>query len=457
MNDRRKREWADRVDRVVEGLLSAEELACFHADVVRDPVLRAFYVEHVWLHGALLADRARLPELLAVSPPVAMGGRWRWFAGLGLAASAVFFGFWGGSEATREKYYATIVQAEHATWAGSTLPTLTSSRLGAGVVSLVEGVAVVRFASGAVVTLEAPTTLEIVSAMLCRLPEGSITAEVPPSAHGFTVQTPDLTVVDLGTRFGVTASSTGHSHVFVFEGEVELEDSRRGLVRKLPQGKAYHVATDLISPSSEPNRPDPSPVIDGWTSIATSFGRGADGYVRRGYAAPTGGEPLLMVKHSTLLLSRNNERRAILTFDLSALQVAKINEVQLLLDPEPSGYGFVTMVPDSRFAVYGVRSSAGAGWSEASVTWDTLPGTDDTGVLLEQVERVAEFWLPRGGSGAPFTIRSEALATFVRGCPAGLATFLIVRETGETDPTGLVHAFASKEHPTARPPTLRVR
>ena len=74
MNDRRKREWADRVDRVVEGLLSAEELACFHADVVRDPVLRAFYVEHVWLHGALLADRARLPELLAVSPPVAVGG-----------------------------------------------------------------------------------------------------------------------------------------------------------------------------------------------------------------------------------------------------------------------------------------------------------------------------------------------------------------------------------------------
>ena len=38
-----------------------------------------------------------------------------------------------------------------------------------------------------------------------------------------------------------------------------------------------------------------------------------------------------------------------------------------------------------------------------------------------------------------------------------LVSFLIVRETGETDPSGLAHGFASKEHPTARPPTLRLK
>ena len=36
------------------------------------------------------------------------------------------------------------------------------------------------------------------------------------------------------------------------------------------------------------------------------------------------------------------------------------------------------------------------------------------------------------------------------------AVYALVRETGETDSTGLVHDFASKEHPTARPPTLRL-
>jgi hypothetical protein len=39
----------------------------------------------------------------------------------------------------------------------------------------------------------------------------------------------------------------------------------------------------------------------------------------------------------------------------------------------------------------------------------------------------------------------------------GMVTFLIVRETSETHASGLVHAFASKEHPTGRPPTLRTR
>jgi hypothetical protein len=37
------------------------------------------------------------------------------------------------------------------------------------------------------------------------------------------------------------------------------------------------------------------------------------------------------------------------------------------------------------------------------------------------------------------------------------AAFVIVRVTGELAPSGLVHAFASKEHPTAHSPTLRVR
>lgn len=74
-----------------------------------------------------------------------------------------------------------------------------------------------------------------------------------------------------------------------------------------------------------------------------------------------------------------------------------------------------------------------------------------------QVEKVAEFWLPRGDSGEPFAIRGDALATFVRASRSRLVTFLLVRETGESDTTGLVHDFASKEHPTARPPTLRLR
>jgi ferric-dicitrate binding protein FerR (iron transport regulator) len=453
----------DRIDRALEGLLSPEELAAFHAAIVRDPALRAAYVDRAWLHGALLAERDRLPELLAAPAPAAPAPRWPWFAGFGLAAAAaVVLAFLGGRRvapaAPAAASVAVLVQADNTTWAGSTLPTIPQSALGPGMFSLVEGIATVRFASGAVVTLEAPTKLELLTAMHCRLIEGSITADVPESAHGFTVDAPDLRVVDLGTRFGVTASSTGNSHVFVFEGEVELDDRSRSVVRRLTAGKAYLAGAGPSTASTEPNRTPPLQVIDGWTSIETSFGRGRDSYVRRGTAEPAGAQPLLLVKHTELEASRTNERRAILTFDLEELAAtAAIAEVQLVLDPEPSGLGFSTMVPDSRFSVYGVAAGLGEQWSEATLNWESLPACDDTGVRAGQAEKLAEFALPRGGSGEPLAIRGEALAPFVRARRGGLATFVIVRETGETDPTGLVHAFASKEHPTARPPTLRVR
>jgi hypothetical protein len=358
----------------------------------------------------------------------------------------------------RQQPIATIVQAQNAKWSGSTLPTAEYSKLGRGVLALAEGIVTLRFESGATVVLEAPSKLEIVSAMNCRLIEGSLTADVPKAAHGFAVDTADLRVVDLGTRFGVTAGSAGNSHVFVFEGEVALNKADGGEVR-LTEGKAFHVASGATAPILEPARFQAPQQIDGWTAIPTSFGRGQDAYARRaGNPSRAGGQPLLMVKHTDLELSWKNERRAVITFDLTEIRPRDVEEAQLVLDPEPSGMGFTAMIPDSRFAVYGVNEGApGEKWSEETVTWETLPGCNDSGVIDGQVSKLAEFWIPRGSSGDPITVRSEALTRFVRGDTDGLATFIVVRETGETHASGLVHAFASKEHPTGRPPTLRTR
>jgi len=82
--------------------------------------------------------------------------------------------------------------------------------------------------------------------------------------------------------------------------------------------------------------------------------------------------------------------------------------------------------------------------------WATMPGCTDEGPDLNRARRLAEFWIPRGGSGGPITVRSDALAEFVRADTDGLVTFVIVRETGETNTSGLAHAFASREHPSSR-------
>lgn len=464
MNGRAERERAQRIDRVLDGAAGEAEAAALRAEVAADAELRAAYVERAWLHAALWARRDELPDLLAGERPAAAtsaGGRWVVFASVATAlAACVALALVLAQPARRPAAVppplATLVQAQNAKWAGSTLPTMERSPLGAGTLALAEGIATVQFASGATVTVEAPTKIELIDAMHVFLIEGSLTADVPSEAKGFTVETADLRVVDLGTRFGVTASTTGNSQVFVFEGEVRIEGMAGSQPKNLLAGKTFHVRSGAAAAGAvEPARTQVLERIDGWTSIPTSFGRGKDAFARRGHAT-TEPQPLLMVKHSDLPLSRTNERRALVTFDLAAVRTADLTEAELVLDPEPSGMGFSTMVPDARFAVYGVADESLDGWSETSLRWEDALVAGDA-LETAPVRRLAEFALPRGASGAPLTVRGAGLAEFVRADTNGLVTLMIVRETGETDPSGLVHAFASKEHPTARPPTLRVR
>jgi hypothetical protein len=450
----------DRIDRAIEGLLSEDELRALQAEVVRDAELRAAYVDRVWLHSALRAQGETLGDLLAV-PEEKSVRRWpvaAWAAAAAacvtLAASVALF----GKGTIFQRPVATLVQADNCQWEGSDLPTAVDSRLGPGTLALVEGIATLRFKNGAMVTIEAPTKLQILNAMHCRLIEGSLTAEVPEPAHGFTIDTPDIQVKDLGTRFGLTAGSVGNSQVRVFEGEVEIGGLADGKPKRLTEGKGIHAGSGSTAAGQEPTRGQTVQEAGGWTAIPTSFGQGKDGYVRRGdNGAPLGSHPLIIVKHTDLAPGAKNERRAAISFDVSRIAAATIAEAQIVLDPEPSGFGFSTLVPDSRFAVYGVTDESLDAWDEAEMRWATLPGCDETGPNPNQARKLAEFWIPRGGSGAPLTVRGDALAEFVREDTNGLVTFLIVRETGETDPSGLAHAFAAKEHPNARPPMLRLK
>ena len=453
----------DRIQRALEGLLSPEELVAFKTDVASDADLRAAYVTQLSLHAQLQSERDMLKTILNDEPsaelatPVMTSRRWPVLVRLVAAAACAVLVAWGW-QAFSSRPVATLVQAENCKWAGSELPTVVAAKLGRGRLALVEGIATLRFQSGATVTMEAPTTLDILTAMHCRLIEGTVTAEVPEPAHGFTIDTPDIKVVDLGTKFGVTAASTGNSQVRVFQGEVEIGGLENGEIKRLTEGKGIHVGGASTTSGDEPMRETVMQEEGGWTAISTAFGRGKDAYVRRGWEQkPQGHEPLLIVKHTEMEVGRKNERRAILTFDVSQVDLSQIHEAQLVLDPEPSGFGFSSMVPDSRFAVYGLVDGPADSWSEDDIRWSTLPGCTDDGVIGTQVRRLAEFWMPRGGSGNVLTIRGESLAAFARSDRDGLISFLILRETGESDSSGLAHGFASKEHPSARPPTLRLK
>ena len=97
---------------------------------------------------------------------------------------------------------ARLVNSTDAKWPG-TLDPLNKQLTSGQHLVLERGSAEILFNNQARVILEGPTEFVVVDAGTCRLSTGKLTAQVPDPAKGFKVHTPDGTVTDLGTEFGV--------------------------------------------------------------------------------------------------------------------------------------------------------------------------------------------------------------------------------------------------------------
>lgn len=106
-----------------------------------------------------------------------------------------------------------------------------SHKIKAGVVHLVT-------ANGAQVVIEAPAEFQFESAGRLKMTRGRLSADVPPSAIGFTVVTPSGEAVDLGTRFGVDVPTVGPAEIHVFQGEVIAKASGATVSDNLHEGDA---------------------------------------------------------------------------------------------------------------------------------------------------------------------------------------------------------------------------
>ena len=457
--------FEESIDLSLEEKLSEEEWEAFQKELLKNPELLSCYVEQRWAHAQLTSDQEFLARLAKQSEEKTSSsatesrkqGRISIFAGWAAAAAIAVFAlvvFQAKPEVA--SHVATLIEAENCRWDGSDLPTAEGARLSPGTLALAEGMATIQFDSGATVTLEAPTTLEVDSAMRCRLLDGSVVADVPESAHGFTIDTEKLEVIDLGTKFGVTASEAGGSHVFVFDGEVKVREGDAEEAQHVFGGKSLHFGSTPDEPDAEIDRSVSllSPGPD-WFAISTDDG-GKDVYIRRGdRSGQTGDHPLLMVKHTDL--TPGNERRALLGFDLRKLNHTQIAEAKLSLKIESSGLGFSSLVPDSEFAVYGVLDPAILNWQESSILWETMPEFTAEKIDAERFVRLASFRIPKGAPHSKVEVQSDGLTDFLLSSGKKKITLMLVRETGELDKQGLVHAFASKEHPTSPAPTLWFR
>jgi ferric-dicitrate binding protein FerR (iron transport regulator) len=150
--------------------------------------------------------------------------RWLWAAaGILLMVSVAIA--WNQMRQARlnQAAVAEVVESNQVIWSDGSSALLDPVHIVPGKLEMNSGQLTLRFRSGATVWVSGPASMQIVSDMLVKLDKGQATAHVPEWAHGFSIETSNVNVVDLGTKFGIVARPGGTTDVVVFEGQVNLQ------------------------------------------------------------------------------------------------------------------------------------------------------------------------------------------------------------------------------------------
>jgi hypothetical protein len=117
---------------------------------------------------------------------------------------------------------ATLTGGIDVRWSNPDLSTELGSPLRPGSIKLVEGTAEITFDEGARIVIEAPAEINLENSNRAFLHLGKLSAEVPVQARGFKINTPNASITDLGTEFGVRVAEDGTSDIYVLKGKVSL-------------------------------------------------------------------------------------------------------------------------------------------------------------------------------------------------------------------------------------------
>lgn len=326
---------------------------------------------------------------------------------VGLAASVMLLlSTLAWMQVSRPRAVATLISAENAAWESS-LPTTPGSQLAQGSLKLIAGIATIRFDSGAEVVLEAPAQLDILSAMRGKLVDGAAVVDVPDTAIGFVMETPDSYAIDYGNRFAVQVDRADRRANFeLIEGEIAVHHAETGEELRMTEPRrtvSVHEGSiqfmDLGQSSNESEATSKAIRI-GTNGRATSVLRNNK---RRKFLDP---EVLSVKKTNT----GKWDQRSFFAFDLSSVDVSQIKAAWLRLNLVPSQRGFASRLPEvNRFGVYGLTNHTKADWRIES-TWEDAPGPED-GTLL------GTFEIARSQQRGTFGIANRKVVEFLQKFP----------------------------------------
>jgi hypothetical protein len=369
------------------------------------------------------------------SAPQTIPVSWREYAWPVVACLLFLFLCTSGYLIFSEPKIATIQSCEDAAWE-SDLPTTPGSELTSGSLKLRTGLASIQLYSGANLILEGPAEVELITPMKSRLVSGMVIVEVPESAIGFVLETPDGYAIDYGTRFAVAVDPIKNASSFeVIDGEIGVHHPGSGSEVRLVDNQTISIEQGIVSSLKDG---------EGEKKISASevkkrvfAGRNSTSVIRNDQRDIYLSDDVLLVKSSDILPSF--DRRALLEFDLNGVDPSEYDKIRLSLNLVPAN-GLRSHLPEENiFAVYGIKES----W-EAGLTWSKAP-------QIQEAEKLGTFSIPRSKQFGNYGIQTDALKKFVQ---SGNGKLLIVRETLETLGSGMIHAFANYNHPHFAPPVL---
>ena len=141
-------------------------------------------------------------------------------AGLVLMGSLFFHSISPAPTKLSQELVGSVMRAPQAA------PFQSGERIATGSLNFAEGRHLIRLDNGALLNIRGPAKVELVSQSRAILHQGKVTVRCPASAIGFVLEGPGLSVVDLGTEFGMSASGD-NAELHVFDGEVQWQSANR--------------------------------------------------------------------------------------------------------------------------------------------------------------------------------------------------------------------------------------
>jgi hypothetical protein len=357
---------------------------------------------------------------------------------------------------SKDKSIGILTQVNHCVWSESSLPTMKGSALQPGVMKLQQGIAEIQLNSGVYFQIEAPAHFELKSDMHCIVHNGSIMADVPDRAKGFTIDTPSAKVIDHGTKFIVRhrPDLDSPSYVEVLDGEVEVQGHQMNTSQHIFKGDSVLASANDIKDSLDQEGFNWATINNDSFHLNSSTGRGQEATV-----ITTNDYSFHYIPEMILLKNSRNQslnRKGYLKFDLDEVPNRNFNGVQLSLNMLPTQLGTTLNMTNPVFKVYGLIEKHDH-WKAESISYQTAPGNVEAGNKVDKDSTVylGSFQLEKGELEVTKVLESDELLSFIQNDQNGLVSFIIVREDSEKDRiNSIVHGFANSKHPNASPPKL---